>query len=688
MSVPFRPPVRFGPFEVDTRSGELFREGSRVTLQEQPFQVLAALLERPGEVVAREELSKKLWPEDTFVDFERGLNKAINKLRAALGDDADKPTYIETLPQRGYRFIAPVENLAEGEDRAWPQVWDKRLIGVGAVVLLLICVALWRRQPRMPTVVNTKRITNDGKTKNSLNPFVSDGIRLYFTEGHPSTTGSAIAQVSAAGGETTWLGTTLQNVWAVSPVSPDHSELLVSAGAPGPDPVELWIQPLPGGAPHRVGDIQALLATWSPDGSHIVYSAGDAIMIAKNDGTEGRELAKISGFVFGIRFSPDGGRIRFDVQDPETSLFSLWEMDAMGKNIHALFADRKTFPSHCCGNWSPDGNYYYFAAGRGNEQAIWVMPERNSMLHRRVASPSRLVSGPLRLSSPVPSNDGKKLFVKGEDPRVELLRYDLQGRRFDSYLSGQSAGPVDFSPDRARITYVSYPDRALWRSRTDGSEKMQLTFTPVEAYQPRWSPDGTQIVFMDVGPNHSRRIGLLPAAGGTPEWLTQDGADPTWSPGGKSIVFGLSCDGDSGAIYRLDLQTRKVSLIPESEKLCSPRLSADGHYLSALTLGGTEMKLLDTATNQWSTLIAGQLGFNEWSPDGKYVYVRGISDGAAEVVRVRIKDRVVEHVLSLKEIPQASDIFTWWIGPTPDDGLLLMRDRSVQEIYALDLLFH
>jgi DNA-binding winged helix-turn-helix (wHTH) protein len=102
MSVPFRPPVRFGPFEVDTRSGELFREGSRVSLQEQPFQVLAALLERPGEVVAREELSKKLWPEDTFVDFERGLNKAINKLRAALGDDADKPTYIETFFHNGY----------------------------------------------------------------------------------------------------------------------------------------------------------------------------------------------------------------------------------------------------------------------------------------------------------------------------------------------------------------------------------------------------------------------------------------------------------------------------------------------------------------------------------------------------------------------------------------------------------
>ena len=109
--------IRFGFFEVDTRSGELRRQGCKVNLQEQPFQALVLLLERPGEVVTREELNKRLWPENTFVDFERGLNKAITKLRAALRDDAEKPCYIETLPQRGYRFIAPVENPPPARDR-------------------------------------------------------------------------------------------------------------------------------------------------------------------------------------------------------------------------------------------------------------------------------------------------------------------------------------------------------------------------------------------------------------------------------------------------------------------------------------------------------------------------------------------------------------------------------------------
>ncbi len=113
--------IRFGLFEVDTRSGELRRQGSKVNLQDQPFQALVLLLERPGDVVMREELNKRLWPENTFVDFDRGLNKAINKLRLALGDSAEKPSYIETLPQRGYRFIAPIENLVQVRDRFRPQ---------------------------------------------------------------------------------------------------------------------------------------------------------------------------------------------------------------------------------------------------------------------------------------------------------------------------------------------------------------------------------------------------------------------------------------------------------------------------------------------------------------------------------------------------------------------------------------
>src|SRR5215208_1407050 len=112
MGAPSTPPihiVRFSVFELNLRSGELRRAGTRLNLQEQSFQTLALLLEHPGDVVTREELRQRLWPADTFVDFERGLNAAIKRLRDTLGDSAESPRFVETLHRRGYRFIAPVE---------------------------------------------------------------------------------------------------------------------------------------------------------------------------------------------------------------------------------------------------------------------------------------------------------------------------------------------------------------------------------------------------------------------------------------------------------------------------------------------------------------------------------------------------------------------------------------------------
>src|SRR5271166_1543331 len=108
--------IRFGSFQANLIAGELRRNGTRVRLQEQPFQILVLLLERAGEVVTREELQQRLWSSDTFVDFDNGLNIAVKKLRVALGDDAETPRYIETLPRRGYRFIARVESEPDAEE--------------------------------------------------------------------------------------------------------------------------------------------------------------------------------------------------------------------------------------------------------------------------------------------------------------------------------------------------------------------------------------------------------------------------------------------------------------------------------------------------------------------------------------------------------------------------------------------
>ena len=205
----------FGVFELDLRAGELRKNGVKLRLQEQPYQVLLKLIEHHGGIVSREELRSTLWHEDTFVDFETGLNTAIKRLRETLGDSADNPTFIETVPRRGYKFIATVER-PKGEESGIPgpstpqgssakSFLRRSAFIAGVVVIVLICAAVWRSQPQPPTVTNIVRITNDGKAKNPLNPPVTDGVHLYFTEGMPYTTGSGIAQVSAGGGETTWI---------------------------------------------------------------------------------------------------------------------------------------------------------------------------------------------------------------------------------------------------------------------------------------------------------------------------------------------------------------------------------------------------------------------------------------------------------------------------------------------------
>ena len=150
MPIETRPPVllRFGVFEVDLRAGELRKQGKRLKLQDQPFQVLAVLLQRPGDAVTREELRKQIWPEDTFVDFDNSLNTAVNKLREALGDSADNPRFIETLPRRGYRFLAPVTGDQTRQPRSFAANW---WVGTGLAAIVLVAavagVLLWRSRP-------------------------------------------------------------------------------------------------------------------------------------------------------------------------------------------------------------------------------------------------------------------------------------------------------------------------------------------------------------------------------------------------------------------------------------------------------------------------------------------------------------------------------------------------------------
>jgi Tol biopolymer transport system component len=291
------------------------------------------------------------------------------------------------------------------------------------------------------------------------------------------------------------------------------------------------------------------------------------------------------------------------------------------------------------------------------------------------------------------SQNGQKLYVIGEQLRGELVRYDARLGEFVPYLSGISAEFVDFSGDRKWVTYVSFPDRILWRSRIDGTERLQLTAPPVQATMPRWSPDGKRIAYFDASPGKPWKIDLITAEGGAPEPLLNEPRnqmDPNWSPDGNSVIFSYfplldRVLPEKLGVYIVDLKTRNVKKLPGSDGLWVPRWSSDGSHIVARSADSQALMLFDFATQTWSELARDVYVVPvNWSADSRSVFF--VRRGAQPaILRVAIADRRVEEIVSLKDLRQTGFRGAIWTGLTSDDSPMFLRDIGTQEIYALDL---
>jgi Tol biopolymer transport system component len=443
--------------------------------------------------------------------------------------------------------------------------------------------------------------------------------------------------------------------------------------------------PVLGGAPRRLGDLLGHDGTWSLDGRQIVYANGSTLYLANSDGTESRKLVTVTGRPYWPRWSPDGSRLRFSVQDTKTKSVSLWEVSADSANPHPLLPGWNNPAGECCGNWTADGRYFVFQSTRNETTNVWAMREQAGLFRRANQEPVQLTIGPPDYYSPLPSKDGKKIFVVGEQRRGELARYDMRTQQWSVYLSGVSAEHLDFTRDGERVTYVTYPEYDLWQSRVDGSERRQLTYPPMQACLPRWSPDGKQIAFSARAPGKPWKTYLISAEGGAPQQLTAEERrelDPGWSPDGKTLVFG---DIDAKKIFLFDLSTRRISTLPGSEGLFSPRWSPDGRYILALPYGlMNKLLLFDFTTQKWAELSRQPAGHPGWSRDGKYAYFGSYSGNDPALFRVRVDDRKLERLASLKDFRQVNGAFGPFVCWAPDDSPLVLRDIGTQDIYALE----
>ena len=710
--------VRFGLFEADLETRELRKSGAKIKLNEQPFQVLALLLKHPGEVVTREELQTRLWPADTFVDFDVSLNGAVKRLRQALGDESDNPRFIETLYRRGYRFIAPVSiPSSEGAPHAAtanrvPTLSSPALgndsperhgagsrstesarklgrptatwayIAAGCLAVLFVGLIFARTLRSSPRILGFTQITRGGRV-HQLCALVTDGQRLYFQAVDRDRI--ALAQVSVSGGDSALISTPFDAAF-LGDIAPDGSSLLISSFEGTNKEAPIWILPLPAGPPHPLGTVEAHSMVWSPDGRRLLFAQGVDLYDTNPDGSDAKKLATLTPRIGDVRVSPDGRKIRVTVEDLKTGFSEFWELNRDGSQPHPLLPNWDDSPHECCGRWTPDGRYFLFSSQREGRSSIWVLPERRSWFQPK-AKPVQLTNGPLDFWMPVPSKDGKRIFAVGGQPRSEVLRYD--GRSFVPYLDGASVTDLAFSADGQRIAYISVPEGALWTSKIDGSDRIKLNDPSVmEAALPRWSPDGSQIVFMARTRNTDWRAYLVTTNGQNLRELIPGAAagfDPGWSPDGKSIVLSMSDLGvTSNRISILDLETQKLAPVPGGENLFSPRWSPDGRYIAAITTDSLTLRLFDRTNQQWTELVRMGIGYPSWSHDGQYLYFDSILADDPAFFRVRISDHQLERLASLKDVHRLWGPHAEWSGLGPGDSLLLTRDIGSPEIYALD----
>lgn len=620
--------LKFGPYAADLANRELTKYGARVPLQIQPFQILEAFLERPNQLITREELQRKLWPEGTYIDFEQGLNKAINKLRVALCDTAENPQYVETVPRLGYRFIAQVKNGAQpAPSTQRPEILpatepeSRRPVSLtkGGVLDAVAVSASRRTLGKLNACLVMVCVVFVGVVLYvALAPTVAKLIRLYQLEQLKVTPLTALPGRVA------------------SPTfSPDGSQIAFAwEGENAEAGYDLYIKTLGSDKPLRVTNhpSRRLWVAWSPDGRYIAMSrvAGvddSGIYLIPPTGGPERRLTSKGSFdrnTPGIAWAPDGRLLAFTDHpqnaswEGELQLFTL-SLDTLERNQINTGCTLVTAPAFspkgdllawaCVDSWSS----YSIHAMRLSDGRITRLFERADGIGglgwssdgHRIVFTSPLDFGDiweLRLGHPNYANKlpvghdaseltvapvrGRLAYVAGNF-NVNIWRVDLQDpnphpRKL--IVSSREQKAPDISPDQGRIAFESTRSGSneLWICDADGTNARQLTSFGIRATgTPQWSLDGRTIAF-DSRVDGEANIYLIDPNRGVPQKLYVANVHgnnlPSWSRDGKWIYFVHGEDARRPSIWKVPLTGGEAVEIAGSPATY-PQESPDGRYV-------------------------------------------------------------------------------------------------------------
>jgi DNA-binding winged helix-turn-helix (wHTH) protein len=625
--------LRFGVFEIDLRSAELRKSGALVKLQQQPFKVLALLVCRPGDLVTREEIRSQIWG-DTYVDFDQGLNFCIKQIRTALGDQADTPRYIETLPRRGYRFIAPVEKReprlpaavvpgpravplravtpaeAPGRPSAEPATARRRsLVAVGAALALLVPgVAFWlgSRTASAP-VPDFQRLTfRRGDVQAAR--FAPDGDVVYTAawDGQPDETYAT--RKGAA--DTRTLGFPWSRVVGVA-----GSELALLLTRENAFPV-LARAPLAGGPPREILE-GVLEADWSADGSSFAV-ARRVDEKTRIEYPAGQVLLESSALrVTDLRLSPRGAGVAF------------FEHPLAGDDRgYVVFLDRRGRKKRLTPEWgslqglawSPAGDEVWFTGAQVGADSALHAVDLSGRVRLLAQAPGRLVLHDV-------SGDGRVLLSRLTH-RFELrvLPPGASSERDLSWLD--LPWLADLSADGKTVLFgesgeAGGPGYTVFLRATDGRPPVRLG----EGRPFALSPDGKWVITMPVDP--PQRIVLLPTGAGEPRVVRHPGLQDyrwvDWLPDGRRILFVASEGGKPSRIFVQDVgggAPRPVT--PEGVAAGGCRVTPDGRYVAATPVGSSLSRMYPVDGGEPRPIPGLEPGDQplRWEAGGRRLYVR------------------------------------------------------------------
>jgi DNA-binding winged helix-turn-helix (wHTH) protein/Tol biopolymer transport system component len=551
--------IRFGVFEVDLRSGELRKNGLNLRLRGQPFEVLTMLLERPGEIVTREELQRRLWPADTFVDFDHSLNTAVNKIREVLGDSAETPRYVETVPRRGYRFIAPVDALTPSPSPTRER--GLRLVGAGegaslrrwvaagglVVVIAAVLVALIKTSERF-----RRRSRDLGPVRFQIAP--PENLNIALDGSQPQATispdGGTVAFVAQEGGaRESGLATSL---W-VRPLGAPSSRRLEGANgasfpfwSPDSQNIAFFADgklkriAVTGGSPLTICDGEGSGGTWGPDGT-IVFTREDHAPLFRVPATGGvptpaTELNKTQGHRWHSwpQFFPDGRHFLYFAESVSTGKSGVHVKSLDSPEVHLLLA------TQTAAAYAPSGFLLFVRDNVLFAQRLDLSRyQLEGEPHQVVENVNNNEAGDAAFSV---STNGVLVYRGGMPaPLVELAWYDRKGRRLGPLGEAGDYWQFALSPDEKRLAvqrFLSTGDVDLWLLEVRTGVFSRLTFGPSWEFDPLWSPDSQRIVYA-VGREDGTDLMEMVVGARTPQMIYSDNRSlllDDWSPDGRFIV--------------------------------------------------------------------------------------------------------------------------------------------------------